>query len=448
MHAPVHRIPMPSGRPPWTLLTALPQGGSPHLLDALGAGGWGAGPGGDGPGSGLLALEPEIVFSGGLTALHEARTWLEAHRAEAKHGTVVLGSLDYELGLELGDGRVPRRSGEALPPVRLAGFRALYRYDARSGAAELIGSSREAVERLAARLSGAGSRPARRCTPLPRPEAHSSDADYARAVERVKAYIRAGDVYQVNLSRRLEARAPAAADLRPLYAALATRAGAPFSAYLETAERTVLSASPECFLRVAGRRVETCPIKGTRPRGDTPEADASLRKELESSVKDRAEHVMIVDLERNDLGRVCETGSVRVTRLCEPRAFSDVHHLVSRVEGRLLDPADWPGLIAATFPGGSITGAPKLRAMQIIAELEAIARGVYTGAIGMIDSTGDVDLSIAIRTAVASAGRLQLHLGGGIVADSEADAELRETRDKGRGFARSWDFAERVDARE
>jgi para-aminobenzoate synthetase component 1 len=438
---------MPSGRPPWTLLAALPPGGSPHLLDALGPGGWGVGPNGGGPGIGVLALEPEIVFSGGFAALREARRWLEAHRAGAKYGTVLLGSLDYELGIELSDGRVADRHGDAPPPVRLAGFRALYRHDAFSGVAEVVGSSRKAVERLASRLSGAAARPARRCSALPRPEVLCSDADYARSVERVKAYIRAGDVYQVNLSRRLETRAPAQADLRPLYATLAARAGAPYSAYLETPERAVLSASPECFLRVAGRRVETCPIKGTRPRGETPEADAIQRKELEGSAKDRAEHVMIVDLERNDLGRVCETGSVRVTHLCEPRAFSDVHHLVSNVEGRLLDPADWPGLLAATFPGGSISGAPKLRAMQIIAELEPVPRGVYTGAIGLIDSTGDVDLSIAIRTAVASAGRLHLHLGGGIVADSEADAELRETRDKGRGFARSWGFVERTDPR-
>jgi para-aminobenzoate synthetase component 1 len=262
----------------------------------------------------------------------------------------------------------------------------------------------------------------------------------------VKAYIRAGDVYQVNLSRRLDAAAPDPAALRQLFGTLAARAGAPFSAYLETPERTVISASPECFLRVEGNRVETCPIKGTRPRGPTPAADALLAKELEASPKDRAEHVMIVDLERNDLGRVCNTGSVRVTRFCEPRAFSDVHHLVSCVEGRLLDARDWPGLLEATFPGGSITGAPKLRAMQIIAEVEPVPRDVYTGALGLFDSAGGVDLSIAIRTAVASGGALHLHLGGGIVADSDAEQELRETRDKGRAFARSWGFEEQASA--
>jgi anthranilate/para-aminobenzoate synthase component I len=157
---------------------------------------------------------------------------------------------------------------------------------------------------------------------------------------------------------------------------------------------------------------------------------------------------MIVDLERNDLGRVCAIGSVRVSSLCAPRAYADLHHLVSCVEGELRDPADWPGLIEATFPGGSITGAPKQRAMQIIAELERAPRGLYTGAIGRIDSTGELELSIAIRTAVAEDGTLALQLGGGIVADSAADAELRETRDKGRGFARSWGLEERAPEQE
>jgi para-aminobenzoate synthetase component 1 len=172
------------------------------------------------------------------------------------------------------------------------------------------------------------------------------------------------------------------------------------------------------------------PIKGTRPRGDA----ASLR----GSTKDAAEHVMIVDLERNDLGRVCHTGSVSVSRLCALESFANVHHLVSSVTGRLREPWDWTSWLAATFPGGSITGAPKLRAMQIIDELEPEPRGVYTGAIGCFDAAGGVDLSIAIRTAVARPPGLQLHLGGGIVADSDPQLELAETRDKGSAFARYW----------
>ena len=443
MDAPVFRVEMPGGRSPSRLLAALPPGGSPHLLDALGPAGWGTGPGGEGPGVSLLALEPEIVFAGGVAALREGQRWLNDARSEAAFAAVLLGSLGYELGAELNGGYAGRRPEPSFAPaVQLAGFRAVYRYDWRTGVAEVLGSSRAAVDRLAGQVRGATERGQIPSLPFHRPSARSSDAEFTRAVERVKAYIRAGDVYQVNLSRRLDAKAPDAAELRRLFAALSARAGAPFSAYQETPERTILSASPECFLRVAGNRVETCPIKGTRPRGQTPLADESLRRELETSQKDRAEHVMIVDLERNDLGRVCETGSVRVTHLCEPRSFSDVHHLVSCVEGRLLDAADWPGLLEATFPGGSITGAPKLRAMQIIGELEPVPRGVYTGALGLFDAAGGVDLSIAIRTAVATEGALHLHLGGGIVADSDPLLELRETRDKGRAFARSWGFEE------
>jgi para-aminobenzoate synthetase component 1 len=201
----------------------------------------------------------------------------------------------------------------------------------------------------------------------------------------------------------------------------------------------VLSNSPERFLRVLGDRIETCPIKGTRPRGRTAEEDAWLAKDLVNSEKDRAEHVMIVDLERNDLGRICRHGSVVVERMAELRSFPTVFHLVSSVQGQLHDPRDWAGILRATFPGGSITGAPKLRAMEIIEELEPARRGIYTGALGYFDAAGGFDLSIAIRTAVARRDRLSLHLGAGIVADSDAHAELLETRDKGRAFAELWE---------
>jgi para-aminobenzoate synthetase component 1 len=255
-------------------------------------------------------------------------------------------------------------------------------------------------------------------------------------VGAIQDWIRSGDVYQVNLSRRLEFAPASPALARRLYADLATRAPAPFAAYLEGGDHVVVSNSPERFLRTVGARVETCPIKGTRPRGRHPEEDRWLAKELLASAKDRAEHVMIVDLERNDLGRVCEIGSVRVDRLAALRTYPTVHHLVSSVQGCLRDPGDLTGLLRATFPGGSITGAPKIRAMEIIDSLESGARGVYTGAIGMIDAAGDIDLSIAIRTAVVARGRLSLHVGGGIVADSDADEELQETRDKASAFVR------------
>jgi anthranilate/para-aminobenzoate synthase component I len=420
----LHRRSVADALPPSRLLAGLPPGGSPYLVDALGPGGWGVGPGGDGPGIGLLAVEPDRWFEGGIHVLTDVRRWLDAQHAGEPHASIAMGSIDYDGGA----------------PVRLAAFRAVYRYDARTRTAEVVGSSRVAVDRLAEQVSIAARTMEIGPRPLPEPAKRTSDADHARAVEAVKTYIREGDVYQVNLSRRLEVPAPEPDELRRLFARLARCAAAPWSAYLESRGRTVLSASPECFLRVRGSHIETCPIKGTRPRGRTPDEDEALRKALEASAKDRAEHVMIVDLERNDLGRVCEIGSVRVATLADLQSFSDVHHLVSRVEGQLSDPGDWPALLAATFPGGSITGAPKRRAMEIIAELEPVPRGLYTGAIGVFDAAGGIDLSIAIRTAVAEDGVLRLQLGGGVVADSDAEDELRETRDKGRAFARSWGF--------
>jgi anthranilate/para-aminobenzoate synthase component I len=385
-----------------------------------------------------LGIEPAVRFGGGPEALREAARWLAQFRGRPALDAVLMGAFAYELGACFADGRLPARGESAASPVELAGFRAVYAFEPATRRAAVVGGCARAVAALAERLASLA--PSAELTPPPRlPRfAGPGDSSYLHAVELAKKYIRAGDVYQVNLARRLAVPAPGAAELRALYARLAEATAAPFSAYLESAERTVLSSSPERFLRSAGGEVETCPIKGTRPRGGTPAEDARLLAELLASAKDRAEHVMIVDLERNDLGRVCEIGSVRVPELCAPRSFSDVHHLVSSVRGRLREPADWPALLEATFPGGSITGAPKVRAMQIIAELEPCPRDVYTGALGAIDAAGDVDLSIAIRTAVAVGGDLQLHLGGGIVADSDPERELAETRDKGRGFARSW----------
>ena len=407
---------------PAELLRRLPPGGSPHLLDRRAPGGWART---------LLGVEPEIRFAGGPEALAEAARWLAQFRGRPALDAVLIGAFAYELGAAWSDGRVAARDALAPPAVELAGFRAV------CADGVVAGGCPRAVAALAERVAERAPHPT---APAPRVplRAAQSESSYLHAVELAKKYIRAGDVYQVNLARRLAAPAPGRAELRALYARLADATAAPFCAYLETGTRTILSSSPERFLRSVGGDVETCPIKGTRARGASPGEDAPLLRAQLGSAKDRAEHVMIVDLEANDLGRVCEIGSVHVPELCAPRSFSDVHHLVSTVRGRLLDPADWPALLAATFPGGSITGAPKLRAMQIVAELEPAPRDVYTGALGCIDATGAVDLSLAIRTAVALSGELGLHLGGGIVADSDPALELAETRDKGRGFARSW----------
>jgi len=262
----------------------------------------------------------------------------------------------------------------------------------------------------------------------PRARAVTSRDDYLSRVERALAYIASGDVYQVNLSHRIEV--PFEGDPIGLFEALAFRNPAPFAAYLDAGPLRIVSASPERFLSVDGRRLVSGPIKGTRPRGCDAAEDARLAAELRSSAKDRAENVMIADLVRNDLGRVCATGSVTVEQLCALESFATVHHLVSTVSGALRRDRDRVDALRALFPGGSMTGAPKVRAMQIIDELEGEERGVYAGSIGYLSLDGRVDFNIVIRTIVLAAGRAHLRVGGGIVADSDPESEYRETLDK------------------
>ena len=258
---------------------------------------------------------------------------------------------------------------------------------------------------------------------------------YLDAVRRVRDYILAGDIFQTNLSQRFEALL--AEQPWELYLRLRQRNAAPFAAYFDTPEAEVLSASPERFLRVdVDGRVETRPIKGTRPRGIGPEHDGALGRALTESAKDRAENLMIVDLMRNDLSRVCTPGTVRVPELFALERYATVHHLVSTVVGRLDPGHDALDLLGASFPGGSITGAPKVRAMEIIAELEPSQRSVYCGSIGYWSVTGALDTNIAIRTVIAPRGRGKVYFnaGGGIVADSDPEQEYRETLDKARGM--------------
>ena len=256
---------------------------------------------------------------------------------------------------------------------------------------------------------------------------------YLDAVARVVEYIRAGDIFQANLSQRLEA--PLVGTPLALYNRLRQRNPAPFSAYLDFGDLVVASSSPERFLRVQpDGRVETRPIKGTRPRGMGPEHDAALARALAESEKDRAENVMIVDLLRNDLSRVCQPGTVRVPELFALEHYATVHHLVSTVVGDLAPGHDAVDVLRAAFPGGSITGAPKVRAMQIIAELEPTARGVYCGAIGYLSTSGTLDASIVIRTFLVRGRDVYFQVGGGIVADSDPEQEYGETLDKAQGL--------------
>ena len=255
----------------------------------------------------------------------------------------------------------------------------------------------------------------------------SRDA-YAYRFRRVLDYINAGDCYQINLAQRFAA--PAGGDPWLAYQALRIMNPAPYSAFLNTPYGTVMSASPERFLKLEHGRAETRPIKGTRPRAGHSRLDAERIAELQASAKDRAENVMIVDLLRNDLSKNCELGSVKVTRLFEVESFATVHHLVSTVTGQLREGRDALDLLRGCFPGGSITGAPKLRAMQIIEELEPHRRGVYCGSIGYVGYAGNMDLNIAIRTLVYAGGVIRFSAGGGIVADSKLEDEYQETFDK------------------
>ena len=260
-----------------------------------------------------------------------------------------------------------------------------------------------------------------------------SPDSYLQAVRRVLDYIRAGDIYQANLSQRLLTRW----DGDPLLLYLRLRRTNPsfFAAFHRWGRLAVVSCSPEQFLRLRqDRTVETRPIKGTRSRWPYPEADFAARLDLASSEKDRAENVMIVDLLRNDLGRVCEFGSVKVSEPLRVYSFPYVHHLVSTVVGRLRPELTAADLLRAAFPGGSITGAPKVRAMQIIAELEPTVRGPYCGAIGFLSLHGCMETSIAIRTMACTRGWVQLPVGGGIVADSDPESEYEETWHKARGM--------------
>ena len=266
---------------------------------------------------------------------------------------------------------------------------------------------------------------------------------YRAAVKRVIDYIYAGDIFQANLTQRFLADLPEGVDPAELYLTLRNRNPAPFAACLRAGDTSVLSTSPERFLKLTGKAVETRPIKGTRRRADDPAKDAEIQQELLASEKDRAENIMIVDLLRNDLSRVCRPGSVEVREACALKSYETVHHLVSTVTGTLEPDCGAIDLLKAAFPGGSITGAPKIRAMEIIAELEPVTRGPYCGAIGYIGFDGAMDTNIVIRTMVIRGGKAAVQAGGGIVADSDPAAEYQESLDKAAALLDAFGAAKR-----
>jgi anthranilate synthase component 1 len=250
-------------------------------------------------------------------------------------------------------------------------------------------------------------------------------------------FIAAGDLYQANLSRGWQAQLAANVSDSTLYRALRAANPAPFAAWWQHAHLRLMSSSPERLVRIAGTRVETRPIAGTRPRSRNPRHEFAELRELLASPKERAEHVMLIDLERNDLGRVCEAGTVRVEEFMVTESYQHVHHIVSGVGGRLRGDCGPVDVIRAVFPGGTITGCPKYRCMQLIGELERAPRGAYTGSVGYLNRDGSMDLNILIRTLVRHQDTVTLRAGAGIVADSNWQLELQETRAKARGMLRA-----------
>jgi len=354
----------------------------------------------------------------------------------------LVGYLGYDLGHALERLPAIAADDQNLPALRLALHDWVVAWDRRTGATWIGGRAADgdaaALDRRLADIFERLRNPApavARNEPVG-PTAFTSSLDraaYMAGVEAVRDFIAEGDIYQANLTRRLEA--PFAGDPWPLYRRLRTGDPSLYAAYLDLGgDRAILSASPEPFVAVdAAGRVTTDPIKGTRPRGRTREEDRELACELLASEKDRAENVMIVDVLRNDLGRVCVPGTVRVPRLCRLERTAAVQHLVSTVTGRLATGRDGFDLLAASFPGGSITGAPKIRAMELLETLEPVRRGPYTGTLGWIGPDGAMATSILIRTFVADGARLTLHVGGGITYRSDPAAEWDETVAKARG---------------
>jgi para-aminobenzoate synthetase component 1 len=361
----------------------------------------------------------------------------------------VAGFLGYEFGRRLERLPSPRADDLRLPDAWLGAYNWVVAWDHEERKAWVMasragqrgsGAARQRVRDIVRRLSVS-------TPPAVAPEAilapptfrsGFSREEYLAAVERVREYILAGDIFQANLSQRFEAPWPAG-DLA-FYRGLTAVNPSPFGAFFLGDGFSVASASPERFLMVdADGAVETRPIKGTRPRGATPEEDRQLAEALLASEKDRAENVMIVDLLRNDLSKVCRPGSVAVPALCALQRHPTVHHLESVVTGHLEEGRSAADLLRAAFPGGSITGAPKVRAMEILADMEPVARGVYCGAIGWLSATGAMDSSIAIRTVTLRNGGAYFHAGGGIVADSVPALEYQETLDKAAGIRRAFE---------
>jgi anthranilate synthase component 1 len=392
-------------------------------------------------------LEQHGVRLGAETFLAALDEWWQAERAPAdgsglpfRGGWVLF--LAYELAASIETGlKLPPLAREALCAAAIRVGGALI-YDHAQQRCQLVAEADAAAEMrgIEGELSSLGEVATEpQSVPFaPGAIIEQDPEEFRRAVVQAQMHIGQGDIYQANLSRHWRVRLEAGADAGLLYERLRQANAAPFAALAHIADQTLLSSSPERLVRVSGNRVETRPIAGTRGRLGTPDADQPERLELLANPKERAEHVMLIDLERNDLGRICEAGSVEVNEFMVTESYPNLHHIVSNVRGRLR-PGVTPGdTLRAVFPGGTITGCPKYRCMQIIAELEDGPRGAYTGSLGYLNRDGDMDFNILIRTATLCGRELQFRAGAGIVADSDWQRELAETRSKARGMLRAF----------
>ncbi len=402
-----------------------------------------------GTGCDIIAFDPEItlVSRNGLTEISErGKSWSSeqdpfsllrkflsgSSRSLLPFPGGAIGYLSYDFGLRLLGIETRQKPGSEMPDFCAGIYERAIVVDHAKKSAFLVSrdDSGEILDKISSK------RTARQPFSIQgRPEITPCRSEYVSCFEKIGNYIRAGDCYQVNFAQQLEI--PCSGDPWSLYLSGRKRNPAPYSAYLAHPHAKILSFSPEQFLRVENGRVSTSPIKGTMPRSCDPRTDAENALALAASIKDRAENLMIVDLLRNDLGKICRTGSVRVDRLFGIESYMNVHHLVSTVSGELEAGADAISLLKASFPGGSITGAPKRRAMEIIEELEPFRRGIYCGSIFRLGFDGNLDSSIAIRTMAVADGKLRLWAGGGIVADSEPASEYREIRHKARAMIRT-----------
>lgn len=391
----------------------------------------------------ILACEPKQIVRASASDADDALALIRDHLAARACAPVpglpfvggAVGWLGYEAGAARD--RVYPKSPDAAPrPPALAFgvYDEAMIFDHAAGRATLVAADSAGLARLRSLLPAPGSSlpaplPACSVGPL-RPDLDR--AVYADAIARIRDYIAAGDVYQVNFTQRFTA--PFSGSAAALHARLRALSPAPHAAYLDFGDHQIVSSTPERLLRVSGRRLETRPIKGTIARLADPVADAAHRARLLASAKDHAELLMIVDLARNDLGRVAAPGSVRVEARHDLETYATVHHLVATVSAELAPGLDRFDALRALHPGGSITGAPKIRAMQIISELEPVPRHAYTGALGYLGYDGDADLAIAIRTITCADGLAAYHVGGGITWDSDANSEFEETLHKGRAI--------------